>query len=833
MAHRSRTVASSVAVLVVAALVAAACSSDDGGSSEETSTTVALEAGPKGYAAEIRRTTDGVPHIRGASLRDASFGQGWASGEDHGCTLADQVLKVTSTRARWLGPGEDDANVDSDFAWAALGIADRARAEWTEQSQEVRELITAFADGWNAQLEEVGVDGLTGWCRGAEWVRPVTPEELYLYARTITLQASGARLAQYLGSAAPPESTPADPAPAEEAALAAAAAPPLGSNGWAIGSERSAGGGGMLVANPHFPWEGELRFWEVHLTVPGQVDAYGAQLIGLPGLAIGFTEGVAWTHTVSAGNRFTAYILDLAPGRPTSYLVDGEEVAMTSREVTVEVRGEDGTVTPVSRTLWETRYGPVLDFPGIGWGAEQTVTYRDANIDNSAFVSQYLAMLQARDLDDLRAAHERYQGVPLFNTIAVGADGSAWYADTSATPNLSPEAIEAYLDRLESDFLTKSAGQAGAVLLDGSTTRDDWVEAEGARSPGLVPYSRQPMVERRDYLFNANDSFWLPNADHFITGDYSPLHGRQETVRSVRTRENAEVLRDVSPTGPSGDDGRFDLAELRATALLDRGYPARVLRDDVVARCRAATGAIDVPEVPASDNVLGVPAATIDVAPACDVLEQWDGTYDVGARGAALWREFIGRFEGNSVWAGEFDPAEPVDTPAGLAPAPADGPDPVLVNLARSVQVLGAAGVGLDAELGSVQIDGRVPDQRLPVPGGLGSDGVPNVIGYGTSMSSSGEQRPERPPVFVPRSQLSSDGTYRINQGTSFLMAVEFTDAGPRASSILTYGQTGDAGSPLFTAQVRRFAAKDWKDVRYTDAQINEDPALVRRAVSG
>ena len=43
--------------------------------------------------------------------------------------------------------------------------------------------------------------------------------------------------------------------------------------------------GGMLVANPHFPWEGELRFWEVHLTVPGEVDIYGAQLSGCPAWA--------------------------------------------------------------------------------------------------------------------------------------------------------------------------------------------------------------------------------------------------------------------------------------------------------------------------------------------------------------------------------------------------------------------------------------------------------------------------------------------------------------------------------------------------------------------
>lgn len=58
-----------------------------------------------------------------------------------------------------------------------------------------------------------------------------------------------------------------------------------------------------------FPWEGGLRFWEVQLSVPGELDVYGAQLTGLPAVGIGFNEDVAWSHTVSDGNRFTAYKL--------------------------------------------------------------------------------------------------------------------------------------------------------------------------------------------------------------------------------------------------------------------------------------------------------------------------------------------------------------------------------------------------------------------------------------------------------------------------------------------------------------------------------------------
>ena len=75
----------------------------------------------------------------------------------------------------------------------------------------------------------------------------------------------------------------------------------------------------MLLANPHFPWEGELRFWESHLMIPGEVNVYGAALTGLPGVQIGFNDAIAWSHTVSSGHRFTLYRYDLDPAtRPST-----------------------------------------------------------------------------------------------------------------------------------------------------------------------------------------------------------------------------------------------------------------------------------------------------------------------------------------------------------------------------------------------------------------------------------------------------------------------------------------------------------------------------------
>jgi acyl-homoserine-lactone acylase len=148
----------------------------------------------------------------------------------------------------------------------------------------------------------------------------------------------------------------------------------------------------MLLANPHYPWVGSNRFWEKHLVIPGQLDVYGVGLLGIPGVAIGFNRAVAWTHTVSAGKRFTLYTLDLAPGNPTRYMYDGKEREMTSKVISVTARQPDGAVKQVERRVFFSHYGPILNLPGFGWTAKRAVTIRDANANNVSSRSQWLAI---------------------------------------------------------------------------------------------------------------------------------------------------------------------------------------------------------------------------------------------------------------------------------------------------------------------------------------------------------------------------------------------------------------------------------------------------------
>jgi acyl-homoserine-lactone acylase len=860
--------------LVVAGLVmASACtpgegpesiplptSADTAVASTGTSTTTTTIAPtttltPPKYEATIRHTTDGVAHIIADDLSGVTYAQGWVSAENHGCTLLDQVIKVYGTRAAALGPGPEGTNIDSDFAWRAIDLATIATADFAAAPANVTDEFHAFTEGWNAYLADVGADGLSGWCAGAAWVRPLEPVEVYAYARSIALFASSARLTDFLANAQPPTPDPAaDPAAAPPPAGFAridlnprlrrdfrgavlgnpdANEVEMGSNGWAIGADRTESGtGGILLANPHFPWEGELRFEEVQLTVPGEIDVYGAQLVGVPGIAIGFTEGVAWTHTVSAGKRFTGYQLTLDPMSPTSYLVDGVSTPMTSTDAAVDILRADGTVDTETRTLWRSRYGPMLDIPGIGWTTTTAVSYRDANIDNDEFIEQYSELPKVQSIDDLIELNRTYQGVPLFNTIATGADGRVWYGDTSATPALSPEAQDAYLVKRFVDPVTQIAYDSGFVLLDGSTTANDWQVVDGARDPGLEPFAEMPMVERTDYVFNANDSFWVPSAEFELTGDYSILHGTQQTPVSMRSRQNAAVLGAANTLGLAGAEGNFSGLEARDAAFDNSAQTAFLLREAAVAACRA-TPVVGLPDVLAADGVtVSTPAHDVDVTAACDVLANWDGRYDLDRAGPMVWRETMSRFNSaertntGPLFVDQFDPTAPTVSPAVPNPDTA----PLLVALATAVDIITTAGFSVDSTLGSAQFTER-SGERIPLHGGTEVDGTTNIVSW-SGLTSSAEPSPDRGGPVADGSPLRADG-YPVNFGTSFIMTVDYSAGLVQAWSLLTYGETGDRESPLFESQTVRFSSKDWRTVAFTDEQIEADPDFTEQTITG
>jgi acyl-homoserine-lactone acylase len=769
------------------------------------------EDGSAGYDAEVRYTSDGAPHVRAGDWGGLGFGQGWAAARDQLPAIADQLLKVRSERARHLGAGPDGSHLASDLGYLALDVAGRAVAFRDAQPTDLRDLIAGYVAGYNRAVDEAHRDGtLPDWCADAEWVRPVTELEYYAHLVDVALMASGRNLVGLIGRAeAPGPDGPVPPAP-----LGALGGGDAASNGWAVGGDVTASGHGMVLANPHFPWHGEARFWECHLTIPGQLDAYGVSLLGTPGVQLGFNEGLAWTHTFSCGHRFTVYRLELSPDDPTRYRYGDDERAMTSRTHAVAVRGDDGGLVDVSRTLWATHHGPMLNLPLLGWGLETGFAYRDANLDNAQVIEQFARMNQATDLDGFRAVYADVQGIPWVNTLAADRSGRAWYIDASATPRLSAAAQQRFVTRLDEDLVAALLHQNRIALLDGSDPDDEWLDHPDARAPGLEPYSELPQVERRDVLVNANDSHWLTTPHERLAG-HSPLHGLEDTARTLRTRQNLRLGQRLAV------EGGVTVDDLITTLFTNESLSAELLVDAVVDRCRAA-------------GTVVVEGHEADLGRVADVLERWDRRYDLTSRGAALWRELVGgfapadRLKAGPLFAEPFDVADPVATPAGLASAAAGGDDPIVRAAGDAVRVLDAAGVALDAPLGEVQWVVR-GDERVAVHGGGEAEGMMNVLGpWGALASLSLEPVPPKAAALPGRMLTGlAPGGYQCDYGVSFVMAVELTDDGPHAVGLLAYGQTGDVDRPEHRAGTDAYAVKQVRPLLFRDADIDAALASV------
>lgn len=796
---------------ILAAMVVAGCAETD------TETDAGSMAG---YRAEVVRTEHGVAHITAADFGSLGYGEGFAAAEDHVCNIAWSILEARGELARHHGPGPNNRHLVSDIAMTALDIKSAAEALLDTQSERIVTWIEGYAAGYNRFLaEQNGSPG--SWCDGAEWVRPISAHDVS--ARTAALALTLPHMAAAMASATPPEQDDDDPESGNsivDGHMIAEAAEStglsgFGSNAWAFGRDGSANGRGLLLANPHYPWYGPNRFWEKRLNVPGELEVYGANLIGMPGVAIGFNRDVAWSHTVSASQRLVFYRLELLEDNPTHYHFDGEVREMEARKVHIHVRNQEGGIDVHEQTVWFSHYGPVLNLPGFEWNDTHAFTARDANLGNHWMHQQWLALGQAQDMDAFIRAHADWNAMPWVNTIAASRDGRAVFIDGSNVGHLSDETIEAWKLRLEDDRQVAGAwAQRNWMLLDGSTSDNDWIETPGAHLPAVVPFSDKPILERSDVVFNANDSYWLSHPTETKSG-YSPLYGPLETARSLRTRMNALLLASVDSEGTNSESGRFDRTAVREALFNNASLAADLLLEPLTNTCR------EHPEALVGDEF-------VDLEQACDVLAGFDGRMDLGQPGAVLFREWLSRYSyGQTRTTGElfsepFSTDAPIATPAGLADR-----ELARQHLAGAVRVLEEAGLALDATLDQTQFAWR-GDRPVAVHGGNSHEGVANLM----IARDAGWPTGPNGVKSIADSRFLTDHGYPIAHGSSFVMVVGWEEAGPVADIILGYGQSGDPDSPHFSDQTRAFAEKRWRRALFEPSDV-ADQALAHRLLEG
>ena len=745
-----------------------------------------IPSGPR--FVEIQRTTYGVAHVRAGDYESLAYGVAYAHAQDNVCQTADHLVTVRGERSRYFGPTATGrlglrtlANEQIDlFIRAHMDDAKLVRA-YGQMSHEAQEMARGYVAGYNRYLGDTGPDKLPASCRNATWVRPMSMLEYFRLGEHAMVQGGAGALADAILAARPPAATSANempPAPDAHAFASSFAGVfdegEPGSNGWAFGRDVTTNGRGLLLGNPHFPWVGVNRFWQMHLTIPGELDVMGASTGQSAVVHIGFNRNVAWTHTVSTGKRFTLFELKLVPGDPTAYLVDERATRMEPKPIEIEVLGPDGRISVRQHTIWTTVYGPVVVLPrlGLNWTVANAYALKDANTGNARATDAWLAINRARNVQEIRAAIGNL-GIPWVNTIATDRDGNAMYADVSVVPDVDVEQLKRCATSAPAARLFSVAG---VTVLDGSRAACDWKLDTTSPVPGLTPPARMPVLIRSDWVQNSNDSYWLSHPGATPPG-ISPLVGPVDVPQRLRTRVGIDEIRKRLAGADGLAGNRIGLAELQTVLMRNRNFAATLVLDDLLAACANA------------------PA---EAQEACTALRGWNRTDNLDASGAHLFREFWRKAKDvPNVWRVAFDPKDPVATPNGLRMTDDTVRAKVWEALAGAAAESKKAGFALDAALGKVQVK-PTPQGGIAVHGGDEFEGVLNKI----------ETLPFGPKGLEP--------VY----GTSYVQTVTFDDRGPVAEAFLTYGQSSQSDSPRAFDQLPAFARKEWPKLPFHPQDI-------------
>ncbi|WUI03756.1 penicillin acylase family protein [Spirillospora sp. NBC_00431] len=747
-----------------------------------------------GLSATIRYTEYGIPHITARDYAGLGYGTGYAAAKDNICLLAQGMVTLNGERSKYFGPGaapdgslsSASTNLASDLFFTRIKdsrVVERLAAEPAPYgpTADVRELSRGWAAGYNRFLREGEITDPA--CKGAAWLRPITEMDVLRRGHALAMAVGSGLVPDETAAARPPDEDAPAPAPqppgeAAEAARNLMARSAMGSNAIAAGSGATANGRGLLLGNPHFPWHGGRRFWQMQQTIPGRLNVSGAALLGAPAVNIGHNSTFAWSHTVATGLPFAVAEVRLVPGDPTSYLVDGREEKMTSHTVTVQARQPDGSVKPVTRTLWRTRYGPVItavESVELPWTAKNAYALVDPNATNLRVVNSSVALGKARTTDDALRALKRAQGLPWVNTIASDSRGKALFTQTQVLPNITDE----FAGKCNTPLGRETFRQGGMAILDGTRSSCAPGRAPGAVQPGILDMDRYPALTRADYVTNSNDSHWLSNPDAPLTG-YDRIIGDEETARSLRTRSGLVAVRDQLGRGG------FTRADMQDLVFANRVHGGELAAAGTVAMCR--------------DLRLGKP---------CDVLAGWDKTADPGSRGALLFDRYWQRAAwAPDLWRTPFDASDPVDTPRDFN----TGSTAARKALRDAVDELTSSGIPLDAPLGDHQYVTR-NGERIPIGGGTHVLGVLNMI-----------VAPWTP----------GKGYTEIVHGSSYVQVVSF-DGGrcPDTRTLLTYSQSADPTSPHYADQTRLFSKKRWVSERFCSHEIAKAPGLRTIELSG
>ena len=513
---------------------------------------------------DVFRDRWGVPHIYAKNEHDLFFAQGFVVAQDRLFQMEMWKRAGQGRLAEVLG----SSAVQRDINARLLRYRGEMKAEYESYSPDTEAILRAFTDGINAEMRALTAKGGPGLPIEFQLAgfapEPWEPEDClnrmaafamtgnaFSELRDAELVAKfGVQKASDLLSLDPKVKL--DPAPGmdftglnpsllknligSDARIEFPSDAAQGSNNWTISGKLISTGKPILANDPHRVMALPSLRYIVHLVAPGW-DVIGAGEPGLPGVAVGHNQHVAWGFTIFGLDQQDLYLEELNPQDPLEYNTEGGWAHMRVEHESIAIKGKPA----VDFELKFTRHGPVLWEDGkralaLRWvGAEPgTAGYLGS-----------LAVDRAKNWSEFEEAMKLWK-VPSENIVYADTEGNIGEHSTGLAP------------------LRKS--WTGLLPVPGAAGYEWSGYVPNAKHPhtfdppaGFIATANHKMIPEK-YPYNVGFEWAAPDRIHRIEEVLSGIResGRKMTlgdmeklqsdVVSLPARELLKLLKEVSPS---------------------------------------------------------------------------------------------------------------------------------------------------------------------------------------------------------------------------------------------------------------------------------------------
>jgi penicillin amidase len=475
----------------------------------------------------VLRDEWGIAHIYAETQDDLFFAQGFVAAQDRLWQMEVWRRTGMGELSEILGP---DAVERDRFARLLRYRGDMA-AEYAAYAPDTKPILEAFVRGINTYIElnkkRLPIEFQLTGIEPEPWTPEVCLSRMAGYPLTgnAAVEVLRARIAHEGGPDRGPalvdeliETEPHRPleipagltldgfdAPILAGARAALAPVTFGardgSNNWVVSGGLSATGKPLLANDPHRGVAVPSLRYLVHLVGPGW-NVIGAGEPGLPGVAAGHNDRVAFGFTVVGIDQQDLYVEDVNPENPNEYRWQGRWTAMKVEREKISVKGKD----PVETELKFTVHGPV-----IYEDKERHRAYALRWVGSEPGTAGYLASLslnRARNWDEFLKALERWT-VPSENLVYADVDGNIGWVAAGKAP--------------------VRKGWSGLIPVPGAEGKYEW---QGFLPLADLPRSYNPAT---GFLATANHNILPPGYPHELGYEWGTVFRFQRIVEALRS----------------------------------------------------------------------------------------------------------------------------------------------------------------------------------------------------------------------------------------------------------------------------------------------------------